>query len=384
AGCSVRMIPSFPLLIKPVGAWCTMRCAYCFYADKGSLHPRPQGVMDAALLEELVRSYLALPMARHTFVWQGGEPTLAGLPFFRSALALQKRYASPGAVIENCLQTNGILITSEWAAFCREENILTGISLDGPAAAHDRFRVMADGSGSHAAVLRGLDLLRHAGAEVNVLSLVTTATVKNPEALFEYLCGLGVQHQQYIPCVELGAAGRALPWTPTGKQWGHFLRGLYDAWAQRPVLDVSIRFFDSLLHRLLYDVPQLCHMGTDCRGYLVVERDGSLYPCDFFVDQRYRLGRVGETPWEDVRDSAPYARFGSRKAKLPDACRRCEFSSLCAGDCLKHRSPGNGKSWLCEGYKDFFRHTLPGFKRIARHLAAGKAPVPGSVARSSS
>lgn len=372
---------SFPLLIKPVGARCSMCCAYCFYTGKNSLHADTQGVMDRALLEELVRSYLALPLSRHTFIWQGGEPMLAGLPFFRAALALQKQYARPGSVIDNCLQTNGILMTREWAAFCREEGVLTGLSLDGPPAVHDRFRVMRDGRGSHAAALDGLKLLQDAGAAVNVLSLITTANVKEPEMLFEYLCGLGVQHQQYIPCVELDASGRPLPWTATGRQWGSFLRRLFDVWTQRPVLDISIRFFDSLLHRLVCGSPQACHMGADCRGYLVVERDGSLYPCDFFVDNRYCLGRVGETAWDDVRASALYARFGSRKAKVPDACRRCEFATLCVGDCLKHRPAGNGKSWLCDGYKDFYRHTLPGFKRIAQYLAAHGSPVPGRAAR---
>jgi uncharacterized protein len=383
------MFPSFPLLIKPAGAACNMRCRYCFYLEKQKLHPEKSGVMGRDVLEKMCRSYLSQPLSRHLFIWQGGEPLVAGLDFFREAVGLQKRYApcgTVGATVENFVQTNGTLITRDWARFFREEDFLVGVSLDGPEELHDTYRTDSSGRGSYGRVLRGLALLKEAGCRVNILTVVTGSSARHAKNIFTLLCDMGFEHQQYIPCVEFDRAGQPLPWTVGSDAWGGFLIDLGDAWSGRAYLDISIRYFDSLLSRLLFGTPRLCHMGSDCRQYLVVERTGDIYPCDFFVDRHFLLGRAGQTPWRQMLESPAFRHFGANKRKRARTCRTCTYQTLCGGDCLKHRMREgrfvpNQQSWLCEGYKAFLAHALPGFEAAAQHLQTHGTPVPGHVFR---
>ena len=359
-------MPAFSLLLKPVSFGCNLRCRYCFYLPKERLFGPGPHRMDAVTLSAAVSNYLSCPMGRHVFAWQGGEPTLAGTDFFRAALRLQRRAAPPGAAIANSLQTNGTLLDDSWGRLLREAGFLVGISLDGPRALHDRFRLRADGTGSHADVLRGLGVLRRHGVAHNALVLVSAANQGHADEVYAFLREQGIRHQQYIECVEFDARGVRRPYALSPGKWGEFLCRIFDLWYPRDVRDVSIRLFDSVLSRLVTRAPTLCPMSGDCRGCFVVEHDGGIYPCDFHVRQDLRLGTVTTDRFADLWESARYCEWGRGKSALPPECAACRFLPLCMGDCPRNRV--GGRSALCEDWKLFYSHTIARFERLAGEI----------------
>jgi len=376
----------FSLLIKPSAADCNLKCAYCFYIGRQRLtgpHPR----MSDEILEKTIASYLgSRQRVSYSFSWQGGEPALMGPAFFKKVVKLQMRYAPPRAVICNGFQTNGTLITDELAAFLAQYQFLFGVSLDGPAQLHDHYRKTAAGANTHASVLRGIERLRKHGVDFNVLALVNDKTVKQPREIYGYFKNQGFFHQQYVPCVELDPSGRALPCSVSGAAWGEFLCAIFDRWIAEDVGRISIRLFDSILEYLLSGKRNACTMGTDCRQYFVVEYDGSVYPCDFFVRDEWCLGNVASGSWRDFLQSPLYRQFGIEKARWADDCRGCPHLSLCQGDCPKFRpvvAGARGKSLLCQGWQAFYAHAVPRLAQLADTLkkragAAGDAQ-PGTA-----
>lgn len=362
----------FSLLIKPSAADCNLRCVYCFYLGRQALTP-PHPRMSDEVLERTIASYMRSPQATsYTFSWQGGEPALMGLDFFKKAVELQMKYARPGAIVCNGFQTNATLITDELAAFLAEYKFLFGVSVDGPSQAHDTYRKTREGKPTHALALRGIERLRRHGAELNVLALVNDKTVKQPREIYGYFKNLGLFHQQYVPCVEFDGAGQLLPYSVTGREWGSFLCGIFDRWFADDVGRISIRLFDSMVEYLASGKRNACTMGTDCRQYFVVEHDGSVYPCDFFVRDDLRLGNIMSGSWRDFLASPVYRQFGLEKARWSDECRGCPWLALCHGDCQKFRPLVGGqraKSVLCEGWQAFYAHALPRLQGIAEGRA---------------
>jgi uncharacterized protein len=358
----------FSLLIKPAAADCNLRCAYCFYMGRqGLTQPHPR--MSDAVLERLIARYMRSRQAEsYTFSWQGGEPALVGLDFFKRVVELQMRYALPGSVVCNGFQTNGTLITDELAAFLARYKFLFGVSLDGPAHLHDFYRKTRGGRATHASVLEGIERLRKHGVEYNILALVNDRTVKQPREIYGYFKNRGLFHQQYVPCVEFDAAGRLLPYSVTAHQWGDFLCEIFDRWIREDVRRVSVRLFDSILEYLVSGKRNSCAMGTDCRQYLVVEYDGSVYPCDFFVRDDLSLGNVMNGTFRGFLESPVYRGFGLEKSNYGDECRSCPWLAYCQGDCQKFR-PSIGarpsRSALCEGWKAFYAHALPRLQQVA-------------------
>ncbi len=326
--------------------------------------------MSDAVLETMIRKFMALPMPQHAFGWQGGEPTLMGLDFFKRVTELQSRYGRSGAVVANGLQTNATLVTSEMAGHFSRYHFLVGVSLDGPPELHDPSRPRLTGGGSHADVMRGIQILRETRTDFNILVLVSAANVAEAPLVYRYLCEQGFFYQQYIPCVEFDKAGRLQPFAVDGRAWGDFLCALFDEWYAADTRRVSIRLFDSILACLVEGVRNICHMQNDCRQYLVVEYNGDLYPCDFFVEPELRLGNIMNAEWGEVFESQLFRAFGNRKAAYHADCKRCHYLELCQGDCLKHRRAGvhhgaSDLSRLCSGWKSFFAHSLPRFRELA-------------------
>ncbi|MEG2172932.1 MAG: anaerobic sulfatase maturase [Desulfovibrionaceae bacterium] len=369
--------PSFPLLIKAPSRQCNLRCTHCFY------HPVPPGKalsqrMSHDTLMQLTRTYLAQPIAQHTFIWQGGEPCLMGLDFFKTAWRFQKKYTQ-GSIIANCLQTNGTLITPPFADFLARKNFLVGLSIDGPQALHDTYRKYGSGKGSYAAVHKSLRLLQERKVALNSLTLITSTNIGYIKDIFYMLAENALFFQQYIPCVECSTEGKPLPFSLSGAAWGEALCILFDTWwntGQR----VTIRYFEDLLHTLLTGQAGSCQMGGDCRSYLVVEADGSVYPCDFFVSDAWKLGNIWDNTWEELLHSDLRHTFSLRKRCLPPACQTCHYLALCGGDCQKHRmasvKTAPPQSLLCEGYQIFFAHALPRLQEAARFLAGRLAQAP--------
>ena len=331
------------LLIKPASADCNLRCSYCFYLPKGSLYPQAnRHRMSTPVLERLLASALAAEQAVHPFTWQGGEPLLMGVRFFRTVVDLQVRHARRGAVISNAVQTNATLVTDELADLFAEYRFLVGVSVDGPASIHDSFRRGASGAGTHERVMRGIAPLRARGVALNALAAVSSANVDRPRDVYRSLCDAGILHHQYIPVVEPAADRGHAPWGIGGRQWGDFLCALFDEWLHDEGR-VCVRLFDAVLAALVGDGPGLCTMETDCRHCLVVEHNGDVYPCDFYVQPDLLLGNVTTTDLSAIGDSPAFRRFGLRKAELPDECAACPSLPLCAGDCPRHRAAPGGQ-----------------------------------------
>jgi len=373
----------FSLLIKPASADCNLRCEYCFYIDhleEGTKAPR----MSDETLEILIKSYMSTnQLNNYSFGWQGGEPTLMGLKFFEKVIELQKKYGPPGAVVSNGLQTNGTLITEEMAKFFKKYNFLLGVSLDGPPYLHDYYRKTLGQTPTHSLVMRGIEILKKHNVEFNILILVNNKTVKKAREIYQYMKSQGFLYHQYIPCVEFDNNNKPHTYSITGKEWGTFLCELYDEWIKEDMKKISIRLFDSILEYLVYGQYNVCYMNNDCCQYFLVEYDGNVYPCDFFVRKDLLIGNVKTGTWDEFLKSPVYLRFGRQKANWNVYCNNCIYLNLCHGDCQKFRIGGSKSSRmlsvLCKGWRMLYAHSLPQFKRIAQQIRAErniKAHIP--------
>jgi uncharacterized protein len=395
----------FHLMAKPGGSICNLGCRYCYYLEKENFYPagrRPD--MDDATLEAFIRSYIeAQPGGEVHFAWQGGEPTLRGLDFFRRAVALQQRHAG-GRVIHNALQTNGVLIDADWAAFLADHDFLVGISIDGPAALHDALRVSAGGQPTHARVLSGLEHLQSSGVRVNILTTINARNAAHGPAVYGHLLGLGARHIQFIPIVERrpdararrdgldfagpppldGTANESPAVSPHSVQplaFGRFLTAIFDQWVRRDVGTVFVNYFDNALAAWSGVEPAMCVFRETCGDALVIEHDGTIYSCDHFVYPEYALGNIQRDPLAALVDSPRQRAFGAAKsATLPDYCRRCDVRFACNGECPKHRfarTPDGapGLNYLCPGLKHFFHHVDPYMRMMAELLRRRQPPA---------
>jgi len=335
--------------------------------------------MSDETLNQLVSSYMATNQPVYTFIWQGGEPTLLGLEFFRKVTSLQQKYGKQGAGVSNSLQTNATLITDELAQHFAQYRFLVGVSLDGPPNIHNRYRRYPDGKGSYSDVKKAISCLRRHRVDFNILTLVTEANVNRARELYRYFSDQGLLFQQYIPCVGFDVDGHLQPYSISGKAWGLFLCQLFDEWRLRDTRRVSIRLFDSIIQKLVFGRPADCNMDNDCRKYFVVEYNGDVYPCDFFVSHELKLGNIFTDSWEKLVNSPVYKEFGTRKSALSDACNNCEYLAFCNGDCPRRRTVKKGlhasPSVLCAGWRLFFKHSFSEFERLAAEIKTELGPV---------
>ena len=330
----------FSLLLKPCGAACNLGCRYCFYSGHAS------GVISRETLARTLDSYCALPFpaAEKSVALQGGEPLLAPDYVFDE---MEVR------ALSRSLQTNATLLTRETAERLARGNWLVGVSVDGPPEIHDAVR-----SSSFAAVESGIRLLEEAGADYNLLTVVSAANISRPEEVYRFLKGrFATRFHQYVECT-----GPDPSLAIGGDEWGEFLVRLFDEWIGEDAHTVSVRLFDSIVSQLVHGFPTQCSFAETCRQYLVVEHDGSVYPCDFHVRPDLKLGNVLTHAWEEMLSSPVYARFAAAKTEaLPRECRECEYFAFCRGDC-----PRNRRS-LCAGWRRFFAHAVP---RLAELVAS--------------
>lgn len=375
--------PGFHVTLKPSGAACNLDCAYCFYRDKEAVYgDGARFVMSDEILESFTRQYIASqrgPVV--TFAWQGGEPTLMGLEFFRKVVALQGAHAPPGLTIANALQTNGILLDDGWCRFLKEHRVLVGLSLDGPRELHDAWRVDKGGRPTFDRVLRALRRLQRYGVEFNVLCVVSRANGDHPREVYRFLRAEGVEVIQFIPAVAPTPEGGTTSWTVSAEQWGEFLCGVFDEWVRQDVGRVYVQHFDVALEAWAGITPSLCVHAPTCGDCLALEHNGDLFACDHYVTSERFLGNILETPLTDLV-AAPFQRaFGRHKRDgLPRQCRECPVGFACNGGCPKDRfvraSDGEpGLNCLCAGYKRFFTHIAPAMRTMAELLRRGGAPA---------
>ncbi len=360
------------ILMKPAGPDCNMDCGYCFYSRKARLYPQTNSHrMSDAVLEEVMRRFLEQPASDLSIGWQGGEPTLMGLPFFKRAVELEEQYGT-GKTVGNGLQTNGILLDSRWAKFFRDYKFLIGLSLDGPAHIHDRYRRLHSGGGTWSKVSAAARMLLGEGVPVNALTVVNDYSARFPDEIYDHHKALGLDYMQFIPCVEVDPADpqRAAPFSVSADAYGAFLCRIFDRWrvdfqGGRP--GTSVRFFESLLFSYAGFQPPDCTLCETCGDYLVVEYNGDVYSCDFFVEPAWWLGNVMSDHLTGLFYSDRQRAFGRGKAKLAVSCASCPWLSLCRGGCIKDRvrdPRDGGLSHFCDAYRMFFEHADADLKKL--------------------
>ncbi len=390
---------AFHLMAKPTGAICNLDCTYCYYLEKESLYSKSsQRAMNDDVLESFIRQYIqAQPSDVVDFSWQGGEPTLLGIQYFERVVLLQKKHAQ-GKLIHNAFQTNGTLIDDAWASFFARNDFLVGVSIDGPRALHDSYRVDKGGAPTYDKVMRGIRLLHEHGVEFNTLTVVHRTNVEYPLEIYEFLKEIGSSYMQFIPIVERtteqpradrllliepGFPGptKVTDWSVEPLAYGRFLSKIFDAWIRSDVSRVYVQHFEVALQNWLGMRASLCIFRSTCGSAMALEHNGDVYSCDHFVYPAYRLGNLMNEGLGDMAQSAEQIQFGQQKRDgLPSMCRKCSVRFACHGECPKHRfvitSEGeHGLNYLCAGYKYFFQHIDPFMRYMAEELHAGREPA---------
>ena len=398
--------PAFHLLAKPTGAVCNLDCSYCFFLSKEMLYPGSRFRMAEELLEQylrqLIEAHARSPVV--TVAWQGGEPTLMGVEFFRRSVELAEGLLRPGQQVEYTIQTNATLLDEEWASFFKEHDFLVGVSIDGPRELHDAYRVNKGGKGSFDQVIAGLEQLKRADVQWNALTTIHAANAGHGAEVYRFLRDeCGARFVQFIPIIERVAEADGegtVPWSSwrdrplyvqrgervtgrsvTAEQYGRFLIDVFEDWVRRDVGKVYVQMFDVALANWVGEPPSLCIHSETCGLALALEHTGDLYSCDHFVEPAYKLGNIKETPMLELVASQRQRKFGlDKRDTLPRYCLECDVRFACHGGCPKDRfirTPDGepGLNYLCVGYKAFFHHVDPAMRFMAEQLRHGLAPA---------
>ena len=395
---------AFNVMIKPAGSLCNLDCRYCYYLDKADIYGGVEPRMSLQMLETCVREYIqANDVPEVTFNWHGGEPLVMGLDFYRKAVALEQKYAGD-KTIRNTIQTNGTLIDQNWASFFRDNGFLVGISIDGPADLHDRYRRDKGGAPTFDKVLRGISLLYRNNVEFNTMTTVNKTSEGRGLEVYSFLKSIGSRYMQFMPVVEhvkypFGANGKPVkgarpyivspqdegasiaPWSVDALAFGKFLTDIFDSWVLSDVGRYFVNIFDAALACWCGVMPGTCAYAQTCGGNSIIEHNGDVYPCDHFVYSGYRLGNVAEDSLRTMMESGQQVRFGiSKRNSLPYKCLKCRYLFACNGECPKHRfsrteSGETGLNALCEGYFKFYSHVAPYMDKMKELLSAGLAPA---------
>lgn len=362
------------ILVKPSGPDCNLECEYCFYLEKEVLYKNSKiHRMNDKVLEEMIRQVMEQSGEQVSIAWQGGEPTQMGLDFFKRAIEFEKQYGG-NKLVGNGFQTNGLLLDAEWADFFVKYNFLVGLSIDGPQHVHDYYRYDKAGNPTWEKVYNNGKMLLQHGVAVNSLSCVTDYSWQYPEEIYDFLREMGFDYMQFIPIVETDVEfpSRAAHFSVNQEQYGEFLCRIFDKWENdfkdgKP--QVSVRIIDSIFHRYVgLDAPECTHQ-RECGVYLVVEHNGDVYACDFFVEPTWKLGNILKDRMIDLLNSRKQELFGKKKANLNKQCKTCPWLQYCYGGCTKDRlrDPRDNKhNHFCESYKMFFRHVDEKMKSLAR------------------
>lgn len=386
------------VMLKPVGAVCNLACDYCYYLEKGKLYPEQKNhIMNEQLLEKFIREYIEIQtMPEILFTWHGGETLMRPISFYKKALELQRQYGR-GRQIDNCIQTNGTLLTDEWCKFFKENNFLVGISIDGPQEFHDEYRRNRQGLPSFHKVMKGIELLKKHGVEYNAMAVVNDYNVDYPLDFYNFFKKIDCHYIQFAPIVErLNQQANGMQLTLPGQQesdielapfsvdsgkWGDFLCAVFDEWLKEDVGVYYIQLFDSTLANWVGEQPGVCTLAKTCGHAGVMEFNGDIYACDHFVFPEYKLGNIYTQSLTEMMYSQRQLQFGVDKyEKLPSSCKACEYLFACNGECPKNRfiRTANGEpglNYLCKGYKKFFSHVAPYMDFMKKELLNQRPPA---------
>ncbi len=385
------------VMLKPIGSRCNLQCKYCYYLEKENLYRNEKAhVISDDLLEKFIKEYIeAQTMPQVLFTWHGGETLLRPLSFYQRALELQRIYGR-GRQIDNCIQTNGTLLTDEWCEFFHRNHFLVGISIDGPQRFHDAFRLTRDGQPTFGQVMRGIDLLNKHRVEWNALAVVNRMNADHPLEFYHFFKQIGCQYLQFTPVVERcheredgltltpGMQGNGEDLTDfsvTPEQWGRFLCTIFDEWVHHDVGQYFVQLFDATLANWVGQAPGVCSLARECGHAGVMEFNGDLYSCDHFVYPEHRLGNLHEKTITEMMYSPQQNRFARMKrGLLPRQCKECDYLFACNGECPKNRFLNDrygeyGLNYLCKGYRRFFKMAAPYMDFMKHELEHHRAPA---------
>lgn len=366
-------MPAIHVMIKPASGLCNMRCRYCFYADE--MENRSQasyGIMSIETLENVIRETLAFAEGSCTIAFQGGEPTLAGLDFYRECIRLEQKYNTKNVRIDHALQTNGYVLDEEWCRFFAKNRFLIGLSVDGIKATHDCYRKDADGQDTYFRILEAAKKLEAAGVDFNVLTVVNGKTAPKIRRIYENYKKLGFSWQQYIACLDpIGEEQGQQEYSLTPEAYGKFLIELFDLWEMdlKQGKQPYIRQFENYVGILMGHYPESCEQRGVCSFQNIVEADGSVYPCDFYVLDQWRLGNLNEDSFETIHKRRLESGFVEASYNHTEECKGCRYFMICRGGCRRHREQTGdrtGENHFCASYRMFFDACLPRLKDIAR------------------
>ena len=374
-------MPALSLLIKPASGNCNMRCRYCFYADElDNREIRSYGKMSVDTMHTIVDKAMEYGDYECTIAFQGGEPTLAGLDFYRDLVAYVTVHENPKKLkIHYALQTNGYLINEEWAAFLGENHFLVGVSLDGLKEIHDRYRLDAAGKGTYQRVISAIRLLEKHQVEYNILTVVTAATARNGQKIYNYFKKNHFGYQQYIECLDpIGEEPGQHEYSLTPEKYGEFLKSMFDAWYldMRSGTYVYNRYFENLMMIMAGQQPESCNMRGVCGKQWVFEADGSVYPCDFYALDQWRLGNIQENSFEEMDEKRDELGFIQWSMRQQEDCQKCRWFSLCRNGCRRNREPvtaeHTNRNYFCKSYQMFFEYAYPRLAEIYQLYMAGR------------
>ena len=393
-----QFAPPHYVMAKPAGALCNLTCTYCYYTEKQALysHAGRGMTMSDDTLDAFVKQYIESQHGPSVlFTWHGGEPLMRPITFYEKALALQRKYAN-GRAIDNCIQTNGTLITADWAQFFKRNNFLVGVSIDGPQRLHDHFRRSRLGRPSWRQVMQGINLLDHYGVDWNAMAVVNSLTAEAPLEFYDFFRQMGCQFLQFTPVVERfyrhpdgrhlaspidGAVAQITDFSVSPEAWGKFCCEVFDEWVKHDVGETFVQLFDATLAGWMGLPPSVCSLAETCGHATVLEHNGDLYACDHFVFPEFRLGNIHETPLSRLTSLPALKKFGNDKHDLlTRECRECEFLFACHGECPRNRfavsaDGEEGHNFLCKGYRRFFSHVAPYMDFMKKCLQNGEAPA---------
>lgn len=370
-------MPPLSLLIKPASGSCNLRCKYCFYTNEAENRAcASYGRMSKETMHTIVDKAMAYGDRACTFAFQGGEPTLMGLDFYRDLSAYTSAHPNPKRLrIQYAFQTNGILIDDDWAAWFAENHVLVGVSLDGPKDIHDRYRVDAQGKGTFQRVMAAIRILETHRVEYNILTVVTAATARSSQQIYNFFKKNKLPYQQYIECLDpIGEVPGGQPYSLTPGRYETFLKNLFDAWyldmkAGRRVYN---RYFENLLLMLDGQCAESCNLRGTCGPQWVFEADGSVYPCDFYALDKWRLGNICTDSFEEMEAQRQTSGFVAWSQPVPEDCKACRWYPLCRNGCRRHREPvtaeGTNRNYFCSAYRNFLDYAYPRLVEIYRML----------------
>lgn len=385
------------VMVKPVGSLCNMACDYCYYLEKANLYKEnPKHILSDELLEKFIEEYInSQTMPQVLFTWHGGETLMRPLAFYKRVMELERKHAH-GRTADNCIQTNGTLLTDEWCKFFKDNNWLVGVSIDGPQEFHDEYRKTKQGKPSFFKVMQGINLLNKHGVEWNALAVVNDFNADYPLDFYHFFKQIGCRYIQFTPIVERifrHADGRHLAsveeaegkpladFSVTPEQWGNFLCTIFDEWVKTDVGEYFIQLFDATLANWVGQQPGICTMAKTCGHAGVMEFNGDVYACDHFVFPQYKLGNIRSKTLVEMMYSERQQQFGQAKQDaLPTQCKECKYLFACNGECPKNRfaktaSGEAGLNYLCQGYYQYFDHVAPYMDFMKRELLAQRAPA---------